>query len=195
MVSITLPSILGVVLCGGNSTRMGRDKSEIHHENGQTFLEHAVDRLRPICNEVCLAGNAKSRADLVALPDPIPNQGPLFGLLHALDYAANRMGTNTNYQACLITPVDMPHLTTDDLSKLVLSWRTNNGLTYAVSGPKRTRQPLVGIYPLHFHRALALHAKTDSSLTRWLEHQDATQIALDEAHCQNINRPEDLTET
>ncbi|MAI73052.1 MAG: hypothetical protein CMM01_19395 [Rhodopirellula sp.] len=188
-----MQSILGVVLCGGNSTRMGRDKSTIHHKNGLTFIEHAVERLRPICNEICLAGTSHSLADLVALPDPMPNQGPIFGVLQALDYAANQKGGKTKHQACLITPVDMPHLTTDDLGRLMLSWQIENDLTYAISGPKRKRQPLVGIYPLHLREALSVHAKTDSSLNRWIEKQDANQIALDEAHCQNINRPEDLT--
>ncbi|MDB4634086.1 molybdenum cofactor guanylyltransferase [Rubripirellula sp.] len=188
-----MQSILGVVLCGGNSTRMGRDKSTIHHQNGLNFIEHAIERLRPICDEVCLAGRSNSSADLVALPDLIPNQGPIFGVLQALDYAANQIGRKQKHQACLITPVDMPYLTTDDLRKLMLSWQIEKDLTYAVSGPERKTQPLVGIYPLRLHNAISLHAKTDSSLMRWIKKQDATQIALDEAHCQNINRPEDLT--
>jgi len=188
-----MQSILGVVLCGGNSNRMGRDKSMIHHQNGLTFIEHAVERLQPICDEVCLAGRSNSRTHLVALPDLIPNQGPIFGVLQALHYAANPRGRNQKHHACLVTPVDMPHLTTDDLRELILSWQITNDLTYAVSGPERKTQPLVGIYPLRFHNAISLHAKTDSSLMRWIKKQDATQIALDETHCQNINRPEDLT--
>lgn len=184
--------ILGVVLCGGNSSRMGRDKSTIHHQNGLTFIEHAVERLRPICDQVCLAGRSSALPNLVSLLDPIPNQGPVFGVLQALDYATRQLGKNTQNQACLITPVDMPHLTTDDLRKLILSWQCNKNLTCAVSGPKRRLQPLVGIYPLHLHSALTLHAKTDSSLFRWLENQHATQITLDDARCQNINRPNDL---
>ena len=187
-----MPSILGVVLCGGNSVRMGRDKSTIQHQNGLTFIEHAVERLKPICDEVCLAGRSNSLFDLVVLPDPIPSQGPIFGVLQALGYAARQISRTTKHQACLITPVDMPHITTDDLAKLVLSWQIENNLTYAISGPTHKCQPLVGIYPLHVHKALSAHAKTDSSLTRWIEKQDATPIALDEAHCQNINWPEDL---
>ncbi|MGI9468477.1 MAG: molybdenum cofactor guanylyltransferase [Rubripirellula sp.] len=188
-----MQSILGVVLCGGISTRMGRDKSTIHHQNGLTFLEHAVERLSPICDEICLAGRSDSLADLVALPDPIPNQGPIFGVLQALHYAASQTGKNKKHQACLITPVDMPHLTTDDLRELLLSWQIKNKLTYAVCGPERKIQPLVGIYPLRLHNTISLHAKSDSSLMRWIKKQDATHVTLDEAHCQNINRPEDLT--
>jgi molybdopterin-guanine dinucleotide biosynthesis protein A len=173
---------------------MGRDKSMIHLENGLTFIDHAIERLKPICEEVCVAGRSNPLGDLVALPDPIPHQGPIFGLLQALNYAANPTGENPRHQACLITPVDMPHLTTDDLRKVMLNWQTDRNLTYAVSGPKRKRQPLVGIYSLHLHDAISLHARTDSSLMRWIENQDATQVTLDEAHCRNINRPEDLNE-
>ncbi len=188
-----MESILGVVLCGGNSNRMGRDKSMIRHKNGLTFIEHAAERLKPICDEVCLAGKSDSSADLVALPDLIPNQGPIFGVLQALQYAARQTGRNQKYQACLITPVDMPNLTTDDLRKLILGWKMNNDLTYAVSGPKRKLQPLVGIYPTRLHNAISLHAKTDSSLMRWIKKKDATKVTLAEVHCKNINRPEDLT--
>ena len=187
-----MQSILGVVLCGGNSNRMGRDKSTIHHQNGLTFIEHAVERLKPICNDVCLAGRSNSMANLVALPDLIPNQGPIFGVLQALRYAASQIGKSKKHQACLITPVDMPHLTTDDLRELLLSWQIKNKLTYAVCGPERKIQPLVGIYPLRLHNAISLHAKADSSLMRWIKKQDANHVTLDEAHCQNINRPEDL---
>ena len=87
----------------------------------------------------------------------------------------------------------MPNLTTDDLRKLILGWKMNNDLTYAVSGPKRKLQPLVGIYPTRLHNAISLHAKTDSSLMRWIKKEEATQVALDEVHCKNFNRPEDLT--
>jgi molybdenum cofactor guanylyltransferase len=188
-----MQSVLGVVLCGGKSSRMGRDKAMIRLDNGMTFIEHAINRLRPICNEVVLAGRLYPSTDVVILPDPTSNQGPIFGLLQAIEYATKQTLVNQQYEACLVTPVDMPRLTTSDLRAILLGWQTYTGLTYAVSGPERKRQPLVGIYPLDLHAAISLHSRTDPSLMRWIDNQRATQIALDESHCRNINRPEDLT--
>ena len=182
-----MATVLGVVLCGGTSSRMGRDKAKIELASGMNFLEHAVERLKPVCDEVCLAGRSHWNDSLVALPDPTPNRGPIFGVLEAIRYAMQR------HHACLITPVDMPHLTCHDLQKLVSGWQTDDRLTYAVSQPDQKVQPLVGVYPIHLHDSIAQHATFDASLTRWINSQPATVIALEESHCQNINHPEDLT--
>ena len=125
-----MATVLGVVLCGGASSRMGRDKAKIELASGMNFLEHAVERLKPVCDEVCLAGRSHWNDSLVALPDPTPNRGPIFGVLEAIRYAMQR------HHACLITPVDMPHLTCHDLQKLVSGWQTDDRLTYAVSQPE-----------------------------------------------------------
>jgi len=185
-------SILGVVLCGGKSSRMGRDKRKMRLQNGMTFIDHAIERLKPVCDEVCLAGKLDTSSNLVVLPDPTPHQGPIFGVIEAIAYAAKQAKANRQRQACLITPVDMPYLTTADLRAILIDWQTHHQLTYAVSGPEQTPQPLVAVYPVHHHASLSRHAKTDSSLRRWIAHQSATQVTLDESHCRNINRPEDL---
>ena len=193
MTDLIMQSILGVVLCGGKSSRMGRDKGTMRLQNGMSFIDHAIERLKPICDEVCLAGRLSASVNLIMLPDPTPHQGPIFGVLEAIQYAAKQGKANKQFQACLITPVDMPYLTTADLRAILIGWQTHQQLTYAVSGPKQTPQPLVGVYPVHHHASLSLHAKTDSSLMRWIAHQPAAQVNLDESHCRNINRPEDLT--
>ena len=192
MVEVPMRSLLGVVLCGGKSSRMGRDKSTIRHADGRTFIEHAIARLQPLCNEVCIAGKAESQPNVPVLPDPAPHQGPIFGVLQAIEYAATRFTATGKHEACLITPVDMPYLTAEDLKKIISAWQLHDCLSCAICGPEQKRQPLVAIYPVKLGPAVASHAKSDSSLMRWTEVQRAIEVPLAESHCRNINRPIDL---
>jgi molybdopterin-guanine dinucleotide biosynthesis protein A len=62
----------GVVLAGGQSTRMGRDKATLEFD-GQPLLERAVAVLRECFPEV-----------MVIRQDDVPGLGPIGGLLTAL---------------------------------------------------------------------------------------------------------------
>ncbi|TWU16480.1 molybdenum cofactor guanylyltransferase [Allorhodopirellula heiligendammensis] len=44
--------LLGAVLAGGRSIRMGRCKAELPHESGGTFLDHALEQLAACCDHV-----------------------------------------------------------------------------------------------------------------------------------------------
>ena len=171
---------------------MGCDKSTLRHADGKTFIEHAVARLQPLCNEVCVAGKAESQPDVPLLPDPTPHQGPIFGVLQAIEYAATQFTGMGKHEACLITPVDMPYLTANDLKMIISAWRSHDCLSCAVCGPEQRRQPLVAIYPVDHGPAIARHASSDSSLRRWTDVQHAIEVSLAESHCRNINRPIDL---
>jgi molybdopterin-guanine dinucleotide biosynthesis protein A len=62
----------GVVLAGGKSTRMGRDKAALEFD-GQTLLERAVAVLRQCFPEV-----------IVVRQDDVPGLGPIGGIATAL---------------------------------------------------------------------------------------------------------------
>lgn len=92
-------SCLGVVLAGGQSRRMGRDKALLQW-NGCSMMEHALARFRDAgIGESVVSGN---RAEYGGIPDAYPGEGPLGGLLSiALQYPGRRL---------LAVPVDMPRL-------------------------------------------------------------------------------------
>ncbi len=181
--------LLGIVLCGGRSSRMGRDKAGLPHPaGGGTFLQHAISRLESICDAVVVSG--KSDADCpgsVALEDPVAHRGPATGVAAALDYAREN-----SFSACLVTPVDTPFLSQDDLQRLKDAWRACGRLTVAQSD--RT-EPLIAIYPTELAEELARLAKSDDrSLFRWVESQDHAAVAITARSCRNINSPGDLTD-
>ena len=95
-----------VILCGGRSTRMGRDKATLPFGEG-TLLEHVVGILRPLVDEVTVVGRRDQ--SLPALPDDVQvaydaveDLGPLGGLQAAL--------THTRSEAVYVSGCDTPFL-------------------------------------------------------------------------------------
>ncbi len=97
--------LLGVVLAGGRSRRMGRDKALLAFGGG-TLLQHQVRLLEPLCVRVVVSG-AYPGFDCIA--DARPDAGPLAGLLAA--------GTVWR-GAVLVLPVDMPLMSAEALAEL-----------------------------------------------------------------------------
>ncbi len=169
---------------------MGRDKSMLPHPNGGRFIDHAIEQLRPVCDEVCIAGSPDSRPDQtrgVFLADEVAFRGPITGVVNAIRYAVEN-----SFDACLVTPVDMPSLTTQHLSKLVERWTQNRQLTCAVNVSGQ-RQPLIGIYPSVLTGPLDTLAQSKNrSLNRWLQNQPHQTVLLPDDANHNVNRPADL---
>ncbi|WP_345686292.1 molybdenum cofactor guanylyltransferase [Novipirellula caenicola] len=183
----SIQRLLGVVLCGGQSLRMGRDKAALVHADGVSFLQHAIDRLSNLCDRVVVSGRTSIDHSVEMIEDPVTNRGPATGIAAALQYA-DRHG----FAACLVTPVDMPRLTVDHLSGLVDDWQSADEITVAESDRV---QPLVGIYPVRFADPLQRLAQSeDRSLFRWLGLQDHHRVTLPTSDCHNVNTPEDLTD-
>ena len=81
------PPILGAILAGGASSRMGTDKALVEVD-GKPMALHVADALRAGgCQEVVLVGAAEATARALGIPivpDRWPGEGPLGGLASAL---------------------------------------------------------------------------------------------------------------
>lgn len=105
----TAHSFPALVLAGGLSRRMGRDKTMIDLA-GKPMIAHVVDRLRPQVSG--LAVNAPRDAlpgnGLPVLPDIVPGHaGPLAGVLAGLIYTREAMPGASHL---LTVPADTPFL-------------------------------------------------------------------------------------
>ena len=99
----------GVILCGGQSRRMGRVAKANMALAGRPLLQHVIDRVAPQVGRLVLSVESGSAnyADfgLEQVADPRPGHaGPLGGLLSALEFTAQQ------HEWLLLVPCDAPFL-------------------------------------------------------------------------------------
>lgn len=103
---LTTP-MLGVVLAGGLSSRMGRDKALLRWR-GRPLIEHQIALLHAAgVREVKISGN---RPDYHGVADAVPQAGPLGGIAG--------IAAACEDAELLIVPVDMPQLQPSLLRRL-----------------------------------------------------------------------------
>ena len=101
-----------VVLAGGASSRMGRDKSDLTIE-GKTFLEMQIEKGRKLgINDILLSGyHGEKKYEYPIVPDRFPGKGPLGGLEACFRKAKNPY--------CLVLGVDVPLVPADELAAMI----------------------------------------------------------------------------
>lgn len=189
---------LGVILAGGQATRMGGGDKGLRHLGGQTLLGRVIDRLSPQVAAVALNanGDAARFADLnlPVLPDSIADYaGPLAGVLAGLDWAAAQ-GAETIVTAA----ADTPFFPCDLVPQLLLR---AEGMAHplvltATPDLKRgtARHPTFGLWPVALRDDL--RAALEGGLRKvvlWTDqHGGREALFPDEAAFFNVNTPDDL---
>ncbi len=104
-----MPDLSALVLAGGKSSRMGRDKSLIPI-HGTPLIELIVQQLRPWFAEVIICADRKERFAHLGcrvIRDETPGLGPLMGIVSGLKGAR----TELNFVlACDIPRIDPPFI-------------------------------------------------------------------------------------
>lgn len=187
--------IVGVILAGGRSTRLGGGDKGLLRLGGRPMLAHVMERLRPQVDRLVLNVNGDpARFAFLGLPaiaDGIAGYaGPMAGVLAALDWAAE-VGAETVVTA----PSDAPFLPTDLVDRLGAAGRTGVpvvAVTGGETGPER--HPTFGLWPVALAGELrAALAGGERRLGVWAEAQGA-DVALFPAGEPfiNVNTPADL---
>ncbi|MFP4269251.1 MAG: molybdenum cofactor guanylyltransferase MobA [Alphaproteobacteria bacterium] len=127
------PPTLGCILAGGASRRMGRDKAGLDLA-GRPLIRHVVDRLRPQCAALIVAGPATApvlrATGLRVLDDAVAGGlGPLAGVLTALRQAGDGVVW------VVTTPVDTPFLPPDLVARFHAA-RDDAAIVQAASGER-----------------------------------------------------------
>jgi molybdopterin-guanine dinucleotide biosynthesis protein A len=116
----------GFVQAGGGSTRFGTDKALVKLD-GKSMLERTGELLASVCQDVNIVAPSGKYADAPwpVLADGWPGEGPLGGILTALNYLNETTPTNQSgarkhgpYSFALILSCDLPFLTKEFLSFL-----------------------------------------------------------------------------
>jgi molybdopterin-guanine dinucleotide biosynthesis protein A len=100
-------SIVGLVLAGGGSQRMGGGHKFLLELGHRPLIDHAVARLAPQVRALAISANCDPTllpAGFDVLPDRPPSRGPLSGLLAGLAWAATLDGVTHVATAAADTP-------------------------------------------------------------------------------------------
>ena len=184
--------LLGLLLAGGQSRRMGKEKASLSYA-GSTQPERVAKLLQAHCNEIFLslrkgqAGVRKVR-NLPIVRDSREGRGPLVGILSAFDVRTDA--------AWLVVACDLPFLDELTLDNLIAKRDKSRLATAYRSSHDGLPEPLCTIYEPHslstfeeyFDRDICCPRKilinTDPLLLEPVNHR-----ALD-----NVNTPEDYKE-
>ena len=195
----TSPPVIGLLLAGGLSRRMGGGDKCLRLLGGETILARIIAQVRPQVRRLVLNANGDpARFAAYALPviaDSIAGfAGPLAGVLAGLDWSA------ANAPDCLwvaSVPSDAPFLPSDLVDRLAAAVEQGADLACAASGGQS--HPVVGLWPVRLRddlrRALTVEHihKVDVWTGRYrLAVVDFPIAAVDPFF--NTNRPEDLAE-
>lgn len=132
--------IRGLILAGGFSRRMGRDKASLE-VGGQTLLQRTVRLFKGLGLPVTVSARADQDlviADSYRVDDPVPPIGPVGGLL-----AAMRAHPDT---ALLTLAVDLPRLRTDTLQLLIAERHAGGDVTVYQNPEDGRVDPLCALY-------------------------------------------------
>jgi molybdenum cofactor guanylyltransferase len=181
------PALAGLVLTGGFSTRLGRDKGSLPWQ-GRKLAHHQAEKLARLLPQVYLSCRPEQE-DLYAgpfstLPDSFPSGGPISGLLSAMSASSD--------SAWLTLAVDMPGISGDTLRHL-LTHRDPTRIATAFRQPDGIIQPLVAIWePAALPLLLKAWQAQRLSLRRILEDGQARILdPLDGEDWRNLNTPGD----
>lgn len=128
-----------IVLAGGKSSRMGRDKALLPY-GAKTFIEHIVDQLRPHFDEILISADDVERFAFLGLdvvPDRIPGQGPMMAVTSALRHAAHELS--------FVVPCDIPRVSIGLLNKLFREARDGADIVVPYTDENHY-EPLFAIY-------------------------------------------------
>jgi len=151
-VSVAAP-LLGLVLAGGRSTRMGRDKAALAYE-GRAQLERAMALLAPHVERAYVSVRAEQRSEplrarFAQIEDRLADAGPIAGILAAQAHAPQA--------AWLVLACDLPLLNEATLAHLVRERAPAALATAYRSSHDGLPEPLCAIYEPASAAALAAY--------------------------------------
>lgn len=182
---------VGIILAGGQATRMGGGDKGLLPLGGSTILNHVIDRIAPQVDALALNANGDatrfSEFELPVRADSITGfAGPLSGVLAGMDWAAENGATHV-----VSVAADTPFFPCDLVPQLMLH-ATGEGLALAAS--PSGRQPTFGFWPVSLREDLR-GALNDGlrKVVQWTQtHGAGTAEFPDDAAFFNVNTPDDL---
>lgn len=191
-----MPPLYGLVLAGGRSRRMGRDKGALAYHGDVPHARYTAALLARVCDAVFVSCRADQSEDpslasvkeLPRIADTLEYGGPLNGILSALKAHPDA--------AFLVAACDLPFLSAFALARLARERNPSMPATAFWNPAREALEPLCAVYEPGF--AEAAEASVRLGLTCPTKILDALDIeilrpseSLDAGFLENANRPED----
>jgi molybdopterin-guanine dinucleotide biosynthesis protein A len=183
--------ITGVVLAGGQGSRMGGVDKGLQEFRGKPMVAHALERLQPQVDEILINANrnaeAYARFGHRVIADDIEGfAGPLAGFERGLAHASGDL--------VVTVPCDSPFLPRDLVARLREALERNDAQV-AVAKTGDQAHPVFCLMRRDVHESLRQFlASGQRKIDRWYPQLRATLVAFDdEADAfMNINTREEL---
>jgi len=197
-------NILGLLLAGGQSRRMGGGDKALRLLGGRPLLQRVIDRMRPQVAALVLNANGDPARfagfGLPVVPDSIPDfAGPLAGILAGLDWAAAH---RPDCPLIASVATDAPFLPENLVSNLHPGMAAE-GAELACAASAGQPHPVIGLWPVRLRDDLrrALVEEGVRKVDVWTGRYRLATVSFPELSLGdglaidpffNANRPEDF---
>jgi molybdenum cofactor guanylyltransferase len=190
--------VVGLLLAGGLSRRMGGGDKSLRLLAGRPLLQYVIDRLRPQVDALVLNANGDPARfagfGLPVVADSVPDfAGPLAGVLAGLDWAA---ANRPDCPFVVSVATDAPFLPDNLVARLAEEMQAAGAaLACAASGGQA--HPVIGLWPLRLRADLrrALVTEGIRKVDQWTARYRLVPVPFADRPIDpffNANRPEDL---
>jgi molybdopterin-guanine dinucleotide biosynthesis protein A len=168
---------IGILLAGGQATRMGGGDKSLRQVGGKTLLAHAIARLAPQCATLVLNANGDAHRfaafGLAVFADDVSGfAGPLAGIVAGLDFiAAHHPETSWAVSAATDTPF-LPK----DLVRRLRAAREAAGCPIACARSDGFTHPVIALWPVALRHNLR-HALVDENIRKVEQFQLRHRVA------------------
>jgi molybdopterin-guanine dinucleotide biosynthesis protein A len=183
------PPVHGLVLAGGRSSRMQRDKAALTYQ-GRNQLDRAVELVSRHVNPVLVSVRATqaadpTRRDRELIVDSVPGEGPMVGIRSAFAHSPE--------VAWLVLACDLPFLSDEVLAQLLRSRDPMRTATAYRSAHDGLPEPLCAIFePAAAAQMAAAQDKGRDCPRKFLLGADTLLIDPEDPHAlDNVNTPEE----
>jgi molybdenum cofactor guanylyltransferase len=185
----------GIILCGGQSSRMGRMKAMLPF-GSEPMLARVVRLLNPVVSPIVVVAARGQElppflAGVTMACDAQPGRGPLQGLAAGLEALLGRAET------AFVSSCDVPFLQPAFVQRMIELLGDQHAAVPVVGG---CRHPLAAVYRVSVlgaaHQLLAegqmrLASLLDLVPTRFVTEQELMQVDPDLQTLRNLNTPQD----
>ena len=186
-------STYGLVLAGGKSKRMGRDKALLDRD-GQSQLAYLAGLLEDKVERVFVSTRAEQQDDsersrYPRIVDRYEEMGPLAGILSAMEEHPD--------VHWLVVACDLPNIRDETITHLVKNCSADHPFTAYVSSHDGLPEPLCAIYRAGSTGIIRRFAEEGIHCPRKILIRSDTYLLeqADPRSLDNINTPDDLAES